>query len=226
MARAFAEIAFTPETLALQEADGSAAGYARLFAPEIPAADALGPKEAAFVAERDGFYQASVSSAGWPYVQFRGGPKNFLKALDPRTLGYADLRGNRQHLSAGNILHDRRVSLFLMDYAAARRLKIWGEAELLRPEDHPDLARALRPVDPRARVQRLVRIRVRAFDWNCPQHIPRRLTAEEIAAETAPLRDRLAALEAENERLRRALSASAGADPTALPQSLENGTSQ
>ena len=202
MARAFAEIAFTPEALALQEADGSASAYAKLLAPGMRAADALGPDEIAFIAARDGFYQATVSSTGWPYVQFRGGPAGFLKVLDPETLGYADLRGNRQHLSAGNIVHDARVSLFLMDYAERRRLKIWGEAEFLRPEEDPALSDVLDPAGARARVQRLVRIRVRAFDWNCPAHIPQRFTLAEIEAATGALQARLTTLTEENARLR------------------------
>ena len=208
MTSAFAAIAFTPETLALQEADGSARAYARLSAPETPAGDVLGPAEAAFIAARTGFYQASVNSAGWPYVQFRGGPEGFLKMLGPQELAYADLRGNRQHLSAGNLVHDGRVHLFLMDYAARRRLKIWGEARMERAEDAPDLAAALRPAGPgperRAKVQRLVRIRVRAFDWNCPSHIPRLIPAEAAEAELSTLRARLAALEQENDMLRAA----------------------
>ena len=205
MTRAFADIAFTPETRALQEADGSAAVYARLLSPETPAADALGPEEVAFIAARDGFYQATVSSTGWPYVQFRGGEAGFLKVLDRRALGYADLRGNRQHLSAGNIAHDSRVSLFLMDYAARRRLKIWGEAEVLRADKNPALSAAIAPAGPQARVQRLVRIRVRAFDWNCPAHIPQRFSRAEVEAEKRTLRERLAALAEENARLRRML---------------------
>lgn len=205
MARAFARIAFTPEVLAQQEADGSAGSYARLLAPDVPAADALGPAEAAFIAARDGFYQASVSSSGWPYVQFRGGRPGFLHVLDAGTLAYADLRGNRQHLSAGNLTTNARITLFFMDYAERRRLKLWGEATLLRPEQDPDLAARLAPDLPRKKVQRLVRIRVRAFDWNCPQHIPQRFTLEEIETGVAGLQARLAELEEQNDCLRSAL---------------------
>ncbi len=208
MTRAFAAIAFTPEVRALQEQDGSAAGYARFLAPETPAADVLGFEERAFIAARDGFYQASVGSNGWPYVQFRGGPRGFLRVLDDRTLGYADLRGNRQHLSAGNLLHDGRISLFLMDYPNRRRLKVWGEAEMGRPEDDPALAQALAPMAG-AKVQRIVKIHVRAFDWNCPQHIPQRFTVEEMQGELEPLKRRLTTLSEENAELRAALAARA-----------------
>jgi predicted pyridoxine 5'-phosphate oxidase superfamily flavin-nucleotide-binding protein len=201
MARAFADIAFTPEVRALQDRDGSAAGYARFLAPDAPPADALGPDEVDFLSAANGAYQASVASNGWPYVQFRGGPRGFLKTLDAKTIGYADLRGNRQHLSAGNIAHDGRISLFVMDYAARRRLKIWGEAEQIAPEDDPDLAARLAP-GPRARIQRLVRITVRAFDWNCPAHIPQRFDSDAITI----LTDRIEALSTQNALLRAAQS--------------------
>lgn len=100
--------------------------YARSLAPDAPADDRLGPKEAQFIALRDGFYQATVSATGWPYVQFRGGPRGFLKMLDDRTLGYADYRGNRQYISTGNLTENDRISLILMDYPNSARLKIWA----------------------------------------------------------------------------------------------------
>lgn len=203
MPRAFAEIAFTPEVRALQARHGSAADYDRLLAPEAPPANRLGPEEAAFVAARDGFYQASVSSTGWPYVQFRGGPPGFLQALDERTLGYADLRGNRQHVSAGNLSGDGRASLILVDYPARRRLKIWAEAEM---SEAPELIERLSPPGRRFPAERAVILRVRAFDWNCPAHIPRRMTPEEFGAEHAALAARARSLAQENARLRRALA--------------------
>ena len=73
---------------------------------------------------------ASVSETGWPYVQYRGGEKGFLRVLDPRTLGFADLRGNKQYISTGNLKHDDRVTLFLMDYRTQTRLKILGRAKI------------------------------------------------------------------------------------------------
>ncbi|MFQ5566834.1 MAG: pyridoxamine 5'-phosphate oxidase family protein, partial [Paracoccaceae bacterium] len=121
MARAFAEIAFTPAVRGVQSRQGSAAAYDRMLAPETERADRLGPEEAAFVAARDGFYQATVSETGWPYVQFRGGPAGFLKVLDERTIAYADFRGNRQYVSTGNLAGDDRISMILMDYPNRRR---------------------------------------------------------------------------------------------------------
>lgn len=124
MARAFADITFTPAVRALQKEKGSADSYDRFLADGTPAGDRLGPKEIAFISGIDGFYQATVNSRGWPYVQFRGGPEGFLKTLDDRTIAYADFRGNRQYLSNGKLADDERVSLILMDYAHRRRLKI------------------------------------------------------------------------------------------------------
>jgi uncharacterized protein len=153
--------------------------------------DRLGAAEVAFVAGRDGFYLASVTESGWPYVQFRGGPRGFLRAVDDHTLAFSDLRGNRQHVTAGNVARDDRVALFLMDYRNRRRLKILGRCAVL--------------ATPGGEGPRELRIAVEAFDWNCPQHIPLRVDVEELAAveaRVAALRARIAALEAENAELR------------------------
>lgn len=199
MAKRFAEIAFTPAVRAEQERRGSRSAYARFDAAaagEPIEGDRLGEAEAAFIAARDGFYQASVSETGWPYVQFRGGPPGFLKVLDDRTLGYADFRGNRQYISVGNLEVDARVSLILMDYANRRRLKIWARARLVDAADDPDLAERLSVPGYKAKVERAVLLSVEAVDWNCPQHITPRFTRDEVEAAIAPLRARLADLEA------------------------------
>lgn len=205
MARAFAEIAFTPAVRAAQERSGSAAAYAKFLAPEAEGGDRLGPDETAFVAERDGFYQATVSATGQPYVQFRGGPTGFLRVLDQRTIAYADFRGNRQYLSSGNLAGDDRISLILMDYPNRRRLKIWGRAKLVDVAADPDLVAGLHDPSYRARPERAVVITIEAFDWNCPQHIPERLTLEEMEPHFAPLRDEIARLTAENRKLKATL---------------------
>lgn len=161
----------------------------------VAAADALGPDELEFVGQRDSFYLATVSESGWPYVQHRGGPRGFLHALDPRTLGFADVRGNRQLLTAGNVSADPRVSLFLMDYPARARLKILGRATCRDARDEPELAARL-GAGLRQRVERIVTVTVEAFDWNCSQNITPRWTAEEVEAFAAPLRSRIDALTA------------------------------
>ena len=142
MTHRFLEIATTPAVRAAQEAQGSRRAYARQ--EEGPAHhDRLGGSEAAFIAARDSFYMASVSETGWPYLQHRGGPRGFLRVLDETTLGFADLRGNRQYLSLGNLSADDRLCLFLMDYANQARLKIFGRARFHDLAAEPELARRL-----------------------------------------------------------------------------------
>jgi predicted pyridoxine 5'-phosphate oxidase superfamily flavin-nucleotide-binding protein len=206
MARAFAEIVFTPSVRATQEQQGSAAAYAKFLAPEAERGNRLTANEATFIAARDGFYQATVSETGWPYVQFRGGPAGFLKALDETTVAYADFRGNRQYISTGNLAADGRIALILMDYPNRRRLKIWGHARLVDIADDPDLVAGLHVDGYKARPERAVVIAIEAFDWNCPQHIPQRFTLEELEPQLAPLREELARLRAENARLATALA--------------------
>ncbi|MDD9877119.1 MAG: pyridoxamine 5'-phosphate oxidase family protein [Magnetovibrio sp.] len=204
MARAFAEIAFTPNVRAMQDAQGSAASYAKFLAPEAPPSDTLGEAEAQFITHRDGFYQATVSETGWPYAQFRGGPRGFLRVIDEKTIAYADFRGNRQYVSAGNLSGDDRVALILMDYPNRRRLKLWGRARLVDIGDDPDLVARLHVEGYEATPERAVVITIEALDWNCPQHIPERFTLEEMEYALQPIRDELAQLRAENDRLRAA----------------------
>lgn len=204
MAKIFHELAFTDAVRAIQEQQGSAAMYARSLAPDAPADDRLGPREAEFIAQRDGFYQATVSATGWPYVQFRGGPRGFVKMLDDKTLGYADYRGNRQYISVGNLAENDRISLILMDYPNSARLKILGR---VRISDDPDLISRLMDDGYKARPERAVVITVEGFDWNCPQHIPVRLTMEELGPILAPFQQELAQLRAENAALKEKLDA-------------------
>ena len=180
MARAFAEIAFTPTVQSIQEQQGSAASYAKFLKPEVSGGDKLTAREASFIAERDGFYQATVSETGWPYVQFRGGPRGFLKTISPTQIAYADFRGNRQYVSVGNLTVEDRVSLILMDYPNQRRLKIWGHATMVRVEDQPEKIAELHDENYSAVPERAMIITIDAFDWNCPQHIPQRFTLEEM----------------------------------------------
>ena len=205
MSRAFAEISFTPSVLALQQQNGSAEGYSKFLKPEADRGDRIGPMEAEFISDRDGFYQATVSESGWPYVQFRGGPLGFLKVLDDRTIAHADFRGNRQYLSAGNLTDDDRISMILMDYPNRRRLKIWGRAKLISTTDNPELMTQLQDKSYRGRPERAVIITVEALDWNCPQHIPQRMTLEELEPQLKPIRDELARMKSENKKLRLAL---------------------
>ncbi len=202
----YLDIATTPSVAAAQEHYGSATrwGRRRVHGDDAGEVDPLGPPERAFIAERDGFYLASVSETGWPYVQYRGGPAGFLAAIDARTLGFADFRGNRQYITTGNVRANDRVSLFLMDYAHRQRLKIYGRMRIVDATADAALAAKLAVPGYAGHIERLVLIAVEAFDWNCPQHITPRFTEAELDVALAPMREELAALRRENERLRRA----------------------
>jgi predicted pyridoxine 5'-phosphate oxidase superfamily flavin-nucleotide-binding protein len=194
MGHRFADIAFTPAVRAVQETMGSRRSYARLDGPAVTHG-ALGDAEASFIAGRDSFYMATVSETGWPYIQHRGGPAGFVRVLDERTIGFADLRGNRQYVSVGNIAGNDRVSLFFMDYASRTRLKLLGRARVIDPDD-PLVTDRLAVEGYRGHVERGLLIAVEAVDWNCSQHITPRFTLPEIEAATAPLRARIVELEA------------------------------
>lgn len=203
MAQRFAELAFSPAVRAAQERYGSAAVGARLLAAP-DAQDRLGPDEAAFLSARDGFHLATVTADGWPYVQFRGGPPGFVHVLDDRTIGWADLRGNRQYITAGNLdpAGGARVAMIFMDVAQPGRVKLLGRARVVDADDDPALAARLTVEGERGRVERSILVDVEGYVWNCPQHITPRFTAEEVARSVRPLQDELAALRAENARLR------------------------
>ena len=192
MARNFLATLLSPSALREQE---RYYGRSRPVTPDGPG-DPLGEREAEFIAARDSFYMATVGEAGWPYVQHRGGPTGFLRVVTPTSLAFADYGGNRQLLTAGNLAVDDRVSLFLMDYAHRRRLKILGHARVADVREHPELREGL-AVEDGAEVERVVVIDVVSFDWNCPQHITERFTRAEVEAAVEPLYreiDRLRAL--------------------------------
>ena len=204
MSHRYADIAFTASVREHQTRRGVADRNERLRALGGPN-DRLGPAEAEFIGARDSFYLASVSESGWPYVQHRGGPKGFLRLLDDKTLGFAVFRGNAQYVSVGNLQHDDRVSLILMDYPAKQRLKLFGRAKMVEETDDPALMSRLEDADYRARLERALVISVEAFDWNCPQHITARFTQEEVGGVVEPLRSRIHDLETQLLRVRGAL---------------------
>jgi uncharacterized protein len=194
MGHKFAEIAFTPNVKNEQERSGSRRSYARMEQGDDHH-DRLGANEAAFIAERDSFYMATVSESGWPYIQHRGGPAGFVRILDEKTIGFADFVGNRQYVSVGNIQSNDRVSLFFMDYPNQTRLKLLGRVRLIG-SDESKLLEQLQLPDYRARIERGMIITVEGFDWNCPQHITPRFTQTQVLAMVSPLKDRIAELEA------------------------------
>ena len=196
----FLDIASTSKVKAAQAKNGSG-DYWRDFTGERTF-DRFTENEAAFIAERDNFYMATVSESGWPYIQHRGGPSGFLRVLNERMLGFADFRGNRQYISIGNLAASDRVSLILMDYAGRRRLKIYAHAEIKEVSNDPELRTLLTLPGYKAVVERAILLHLKAFDWNCPQHIIPRFTETELAIALEPVRQRLAELEAENKKLR------------------------
>jgi len=205
MSESFYEIAFTPGVKEHQSEHGSRRQYERME-QALAGYNQLGPDEQQFIALRDSFYMASVSETGWPYIQHRGGPPGFVKILRPDLIAFADLRGNKQYISLGNLSHDNRVALFFMDYPNQTRLKILGRAEVHEHDDvSAELIEQLRTTEPNAVVERAILIHVSGFDWNCPQHITQRYTLGELQRHLDPLRNRLASLEAENAELRKRL---------------------
>jgi len=186
MTTAFAEIAFTPSVKAAQTLYGSREANSHFELAE-DLAIGMTEQEIKFISERDSFYQATVSESGWPYVQHRGGPKGFLKVLDEQTIGYADFRGNRQYLSIGNLNFNDRLSMIMTDYPNRRRLKIWGLARIVHQTEDPELLSKLEVPTYRARVERGIIINVKAYEWNCPQHITQRYSKDEIAILIKPL---------------------------------------
>ena len=202
MAKNFAEIAFTDSVKAQQERYGSRQQYAQM--DRLARGTTLTVAETEFIAARDGFYLATVGENGYPYVQFRGGPPGFLRVLNAQTLGYADFRGNRQYITAGNLDQNNRAALILMDYANRSRLKIYARIDVMNANDQSDLMERLLVPGYDAKIERAMLLHVEAFDWNCPQHITPRFTMDEIQAMNAPLYEHVAKLEAELAQLRQA----------------------
>lgn len=201
MPRNYAAIAFTDHVKAEQERYGSRRANARAeTSPRVD--DELGPEEIAFLEARDTFYLATVGEGGWPYVQLRGGPPGFLHALDSKTLAYADFGGNTQLITVGNAQGDDRAAIIAVDEAARERIKLFVRLEIKSAADDLDLAKRLTHPTYHARVERIVLMHLAAFDWNCQQHITPRYTEAEILDLTAPLRDRIDALQRENATLR------------------------
>jgi predicted pyridoxine 5'-phosphate oxidase superfamily flavin-nucleotide-binding protein len=189
------DVAFSPAVKAIQSARGSREALARRERRGGWQAE-ITPDIAAFIAASRSLYLATASAEGQPYIQHRGGPPGFLRVLDPETLAFADLAGNRQYITLGNLSENPRAQLFLMDYANRQRVKIWGTARVV--EDDPALLAMLAPEG--ARAEQAIVFRVTAWDANCPQHIPQRFEAEDVAAALARKDARIAELEAALER--------------------------
>ncbi|SHL69742.1 pyridoxamine 5'-phosphate oxidase family protein [Roseibium suaedae] len=201
MSQGLADIAFTPAVKARQEEEGVSGLYAD-SAYFVPGKPVLGDAEREFIEARDGFYLSTVSETGWPYSQFKGGPQGFLKVLDRHTLGYAEFRGNRQYISSGNLTVNDRAFLFLMDYANRRRMKVWAKVRELPLTGNEDLAARLIPEGYRALPERLVVLDVETYDWNCPSHIPQKVSRQAAEAQISRLLLHIRQLEEENAELK------------------------
>jgi predicted pyridoxine 5'-phosphate oxidase superfamily flavin-nucleotide-binding protein len=193
------DVAFTPAVKAIQARKGSREGYAEVernggWRTEID--DRL----ASFLADTNSFFLATATADGQPYIQHRGGPKGFVKVLDKHTIAFADYSGNRQFLTQGNLSENPKAHIFIMDYAHRRRVKIWGEARII--DDDPALLESLMPKGYRARPEQVILFKIAAWDTNCPQHIPQKFDAADVAQAMSEAAAKIAALEAEVARLK------------------------
>jgi len=193
------DVAFTPAVKAIQARKGSRDAYARVeqnggWRTEID------EDLAAFLAAQDSMFLATATADGQPYIQHRGGPKGFIKVLDNNTLAFADYSGNRQYITQGNLSENPKANIFVMDYAHRRRVKIWGEARVV--DDDPALTKSLMPQGYKARPEQVILFKVSAWDTNCPQHIPQKFDAADVAAALASRDARIAELEAELAKLK------------------------
>lgn len=196
----YPQIAFTKEVKALQEKYGSRASYARM-ALSRPG-DLLSEEEMEFIRQQDYFYLSTISESGYPYIQFRGGPKGFLKVLDSSTLGFIDFEGNKQYISTGNVATNNKAALFFLDQAAKARLKMFADVEIRSLSDNPELADKLELGDYSYKPARIMLFKIKGFDWNCPQHITPRYTQEEVQAAFADQILKTKDLEEENRLLK------------------------
>lgn len=197
--RPSSDIAFTPAVKAIQTANGSRQSYARMES-RGGWQNNVTPDLSAYIAELDMFYLGTANNAGQPYIQYRGGPKGFLKVIDDRTLGFADFGGNRQFISVGNLSENPRAFLFLMDYVNQQRIKVWGTAEVIEG-DLPLLER-LQDASYNGRVERAILFHIEAWDVNCPQHIHRRFPEAAVDQVVTSLRGQITELQEEIARLR------------------------
>lgn len=195
MAKNFAAIAYSDAVKEMQEKLGSRATYARMERDTY--IDGLTDNEVDFISQRDSFYMASIGENGFPYIQHRGGPIGFLKVLDSKRIGFIDFKGNMQYITLGNLATNNNVALIMVDYPARARLKIYAKAEIVELKDNPALYNLLDLSEYKFRPERMMILTIEAYDWNCPQHIIPRYSAEEIEEAFAPQRRRMAQLEEE-----------------------------
>jgi predicted pyridoxine 5'-phosphate oxidase superfamily flavin-nucleotide-binding protein len=211
MTTSSSDIAFTPTVKAIQMRRGSRNGYARME-EKGGWQSTITEDLAAFLSEVDSFYLATANAMGQPYIQHRGGPRGFLRVLDDKTLGFADFRGNRQYITAGNLADNPQAFIFVMDYLNRRRIKIWGAASVV--EADAELIARLFPSGYDARPEQAILFTIAAWDVNCPQHIPRKIALEAVEQAVARYEARITELEAEIALLRTLPDAVKRLEPT------------
>lgn len=204
MARNYPEIAFSDAAKELQKKYGSRNSYSRL--EKFSEVNGLTDGEFSFIENQDSFYLSSIGSNGFPYIQHRGGPKGFLKVLDSKSVGFIDFSGNKQYVSVGNIATNAKVSLIMIDYPRKARLKIYATAEVVELEENQELYDSLDLEDYKFRPERMLVLHIEAYDWNCPQHITPRYTAEEINEAFIPQQKYISKLEVEIKKLKKIIN--------------------
>ncbi|SEM41054.1 hypothetical protein SAMN04488505_104316 [Chitinophaga rupis] len=199
----YSKLAFTDVIKTIQKRLGSRDTYQRV--ENMSYVDGLTPIEKEFISQMDSFYLASFGENGFPYIQHRGGPRGFIKVIDEATIGIVDFSGNRQYISVGNISKNAKVSLILLSYPMRARLKIYAEAEIVEINENPVLFDQLKPEDYKFRPERIMLFHIKAYDWNCSQHITPRYTIAEIESIIAPKDEYIRQLEQQLTDLRKEL---------------------
>ena len=199
----YQELAFTDAVKKVQERIGSRMGYARM--EKTSYTDGLTDNEMDYISHQDSFYMATYGENEYPYVQHRGGPPGFVKVIDAATIGIVDFVGNRQYISVGNISKNPKVAIIMVSYPSRARLKIYAEAEIVELKDNGHLFELLKPEDYKFRPERMMLFKIKAYDWNCPQHITPRFTLREIEEAMAPQKEYIAELEQQIVTLREEL---------------------
>lgn len=196
----YSKLAFTEGIKAFQERMGSRSTYDRV--EKMSFRDGLTSVEADFIGHMDSFYMASFGENDFPYVQHRGGPAGFVKLIDHETIGMVDFGGNRQYISVGNIASNPKVSLIFVSYPMQARLKIYAEAEVVQISDNTELYDLLKPYNYKFRPERMLIFHIKAYDWNCPQHITPRYTRKEMEPMLEEQNEYIRSLEEQLQRLK------------------------
>jgi len=196
----YSELAFSDAAKVLQEKYGSRAAYEQMEKRNV--VDGLTDNEIHFIANQDHFYLASLGENGFPYIQHRGGPNGFVKVLDNKTIAFVDFSGNKQYISAGNIATDPKVAMIMVSYPHKARLKLYAKARVVQLADDPELFARIDVTGYQHRPERMIILEIAAYDWNCPQHITPRYTAEEVESAFSSQRRRIADLEEDNKRMK------------------------